>query len=344
MSYPRHRTPIDFDQMSETLVDLFGCDRVEEYVSVRKGMLGENHRVNTAVGPFFLKRYRERISTVVHEIKMAETYFFENGLPVIIPIRDRFGREAFWLDECWYSLYPFIDGESPSRAQMTPDLLRSMGAQLAMLHVAGDRFFHRPFQMIRIGNALKLHMELTELRYHILKKSSPTPQEQEIIETLNLKEQTSQTLQTIPSSVHLTYDTLLHGDYQHFNLFANINRVTHLFDLERTALGPSAYELVRAIFLDCFEDCWEEKNFQDARLYLEAYREIHPITFEPFLAATHLYLFNMVHNTWLEASLVIYDSDTLIGALQNQVKRIQYLLQSGPEEFARRVWNKKIGW
>jgi hypothetical protein len=100
------------------------------------------------------------------------------------------------------------------------------------------------------------------------------------------------------------------------------------------------YELIRAILLDCFEDGWKKKNVQDARLYLQTYRELHPISFHLLLNAITLYLFTIVHTLWLEANYVIYKSARSLTILANQRKRLLYLSEHDLGEFIEALYEK----
>ena len=331
-------TQQELEALSPLLGDLFGIPRVLDYQLMQSGFMSQNYRVNTSIGSFFLKRYRDRINTVIHEIKYSEQFFADHGLPIILPLKDRYQREAFWSQGSWYSLFPFIEGVSPTRREMTPELLLSISTTLAKLHRAGETFSYRPFQMIRIGNKRKFLMENVELDRWLSTKTTLTRAEEQIQELLALKRRLFEKNTMTPSDFHLSYDCLLHGDFQHFNLFVTNNHVSHIFDLERTALGPASYELVRAIFMDCFEDGWEEQNFADARLYLNNYRTHREITKQEFLEAVRYYFFNIIHTSWIEANYIIYGVEQSLAVLERQKKRLLYLSTHDLQELSESIW------
>jgi Ser/Thr protein kinase RdoA (MazF antagonist) len=337
MSYPRLYSNEDFVELTPLLEELFNIGRIHDYVLLHSGFMSQNYRVNTDVGSFFLKRYRDRINTVIHEIKMAEEYFAEHSLPVILPKKDRYGREAFWC-KAWYSIFPYIETKNLSRADLTEPLLVSLASTLAKFHEAGDQFTYRPFQMIRIGNKRKFLMENVELDRRLEQRVHLTSGEIQIQDLLSLKRSLFQQTRITPDKFHMRYDCLLHGDYQHFNVFADIDRVTHVFDLERTSLGPSSYEIARAIFMDCFEDGWKEKNFSDARLYLRTYRENRTLTLSEFSRAIRFYYYNIIHTSWIEANYLIYGVEQSLDVLARQKKRLEYLSSHNLEELAQKIW------
>lgn len=337
MSYPRIYREQDFKDLTPLLEELFDIGRVLGYELLHSGFMSQNYRVNTSVGSFFLKRYRDRINTVIHEIKMAEEYFSLHGLPIILPKKDRYGREAFWCG-AWYSLFPFIEGQSPTRPEINRDLIISLATTLAHIHDAGDQFTFRPFQMIRIGNKRKFLMENVELDRCLAQKKRLTSQEEQIQQLLDLKRGLFKKSDHSPEDFPLAYDCLLHGDYQHFNVFADRQHVTHIYDLERTALGPASYEIARAIFLDCFEDGWNEKNFADAQLYVSTYREHRPLTFDDFTQAIQFYYYNVIRTSWIEANFLIYNVHQSLSILERQRQRLLYLSAHNLSELAQAIW------
>lgn len=328
----------DFTELTPLLEDIFDVGRVMGYERLHSGFMSQNYRVNTSVGSFFLKRYRDRMNTIIHEIKIAEEYFYKHGIPIILPIKDRYGREAFWCG-AWYSIFPFIEGKSPTGPEMNKDLIISLATTLAKIHDAGDRFTFRPFQMIRIGNKRKFLMENVELDRLIFKKQKLTEQEEQIQQLLDLKRRLFKNSSRPPESFSMPYDCLLHGDYQHFNVFADTQQITHIYDLERTALGPASYEIARAIFLDCFEDGWEEKNFNNAQLYLSAYRAKRALTLEAFTEAIEFYYYNVIHTSWIEANYLIYGVHQSLFVLERQHRRLLHLSTYNLRELAQAIWN-----
>lgn len=301
--------------------------------------MGQNFRVDTSKGVFFLKQYRNRMNTIIHEIKAAEVYFVQEGLPVIEPMKDRYGREAFWMEGNWYSLFPFVYGQSPKRGAMTHACAKALGKLLAKFHHAGMRFPQRPFQMLRIGNARKFTLEATELVRTLEQKPYRSDLEVRMLEVLAYKaefiEQTTMRSQDIP----LMYNCLLHGDFQYLNTFTDDRgEITHVYDLERSSLGPPAYEVARSLILNCFDDGWENENFALGRTYLCAYREDFPLTRDDLFQAMRLYTYSILHMTWIEARYIVFGVDTQLPLYDRHMNRIQKLATQDLQEFCDRVW------
>ena len=121
----------DLEQrLGNRLGEVFGITDVHEVELMQGGLLCENFSIRAGTQRYFLKQYRKQTSTWVYEIKFAEQYFAENDIPVILPITDRHGRTAFWFEDNWYSLFPFIEG-----IQKDADALTLDDVQIGRAHV-----------------------------------------------------------------------------------------------------------------------------------------------------------------------------------------------------------------
>jgi Ser/Thr protein kinase RdoA (MazF antagonist) len=331
--------PLDFPKLDPLMQQLFDLGDIQGHTFVHGGYMGQNYRIDTQRGVYFLKQYQNRINTIIHEIKTAEQYFASQGLPVILPIRDRYDREAFWLDGNWYSLFPFINGVSPSYGKVTAEQLISIAHMLARFHQAGRRFPNRPFQLLRMGNRRKFNMEKVELERLLGQKQKQTELDHRILEILAKKEVLIHRNTQLPQNIPLAYDSLLHGDFQYFNIFMNeLDEVTHVYDLERASMGPCAYEVVRSLIMNCFDNGWEEKNFALGRTYLSAYREQAPLTLQEFRDAVKLYTYSIMHMTWIETRYVVFGIRTQLEIFERHVRRLEMLTSQDQESFCQHLW------
>ena len=87
---------------------------------------------------------------------------------------------------------------------------------------------------------------------------------------------------SFPKNIKITglgKEHAVHGDYHAQNLFFNKNdQVTHIFDLEKTETRPRSTELVRSMFIICFNSYFTTKQFKLAQIYLKAYKDVYPIS------------------------------------------------------------------
>lgn len=325
--------------MRNLLADLFGFTEVGGFRLVHGGYMSQNFRVETDRGPFFLKQYRNRINTIVHEIKAAEQFFADQGLPVILPVKDRYGREAFWTHGNWYGLFPFIAGSAPERTHMTKEKIVAMSEMLAKFHAAGERFTYRPFQMVRVGNPRKFQMESVEL-FRLLERRQPLSfLDQTIFDLLTYKRHMVEQSQATPKDFEITFDCLLHGDFQYTNLFMNTSHeITHVYDLERASLGPTGYEVARSSIINCFDSGWEEKNFAFVRSHLAAYREHRHFSYEDYERSVRFYAFNVIFTTWIEARYLIYGIGTQLDIFERHAKRVHFFTQTNLRDYCQRTF------
>lgn len=321
------------------LMDLFAFQDVGPLRMVHGGYMSQNFKVETDRGPFFLKQYRNRLNTVIHEIKTAEQFFADKGLPIILPTKDRYKRETFWIGGHWYSLFPFVEGSSPDGARMNHSQIISMAHMLARFHKAGHQFTYRPFQLLRVGNARKFHMENVELLRLLDARKPLSPLDEAILELLTFKQHMVEQTTAIPMDFGISFDCLIHGDYQYNNLFLDQSgNVTHVYDLERASLGHTSYEVARSAIINCFDGGWTDAQYALAQTHVAAYRELHPLSFEEYERAIHFYALNVIFTTWIEARYLIYGMHTQLAIFDRHVKRVKFFSTTNLSEFARRTF------
>lgn len=340
MNVPYLLTPLDFTHLDPLMQELFRFSEISGHQFVHGGFMGLNYRIDTQTGAFFLKQYHNRINTVIHEIKTAEEYFAQEGLPIIEPIKDRYDREAFWWEGNWYSLFPFVHGVSPEFGRITMAQVEALARILARFHEVGWRFPNRPFQLVRIGNRRKFNMEKTELQRIVLQKKDRNALDERMLEVLAKKEDLIRHNTLLLQDIPLLYNCLLHGDFQYLNTFINEKaEVTHVYDLERASLGPAAYELVRSLIINCFDDAWGSENFTLGRHYVSTYRETAPLTFENFRDAVRLYTYSIMHMTWIETRYIVFGIQTQLPIFERHARRLDQLTSVNLEIFCDKIWN-----
>jgi len=318
--------PIDAVALSKKLDQLFAIGTVRSVSLVHGWYMSQNLRVETEAGTYFLKQYRNRLSTTVHEIKRAEAYFAAEGLPVILPIDDRFGRSAFWFEGNWFSLFPFVDGTSPAYGSLSSSEVRSLGRMLADLHRAGTRYPRNLISPIRLWDKESFRVEIVELQQELLSRPALDAVEQRVFSTLLRKAELVEKNALTPTDFALPFDCLLHGDFIYQNTFVSgQGKIEHIFDLEKACVGPRAYELARSLLVCCFDDGWADGNVANGREFLDAYRLVFPIGYEEFEAGMRMYATNLFHMTWIEARFVLFNNDESMPIYERHARRVDAL-------------------
>ncbi len=324
------RPHVDSAELADRLRLYFDFGRVLDLSFVYGGFMCHNYRLETECGTFFLKQYRNKISTIVHEIKHAEEFFAHHDLPVLIPIRDRFGRSAFWLNGHWISLFPFItDRRTPAFSDIDISFARQLGDLLGKFHVAGRVFEDRHFQPLQLWDRRKFMMEYIELEQVFLRRDPLSDLEKRMAEILSRKVRFVQTNTKMAYQIQAPYDSLLHGDFIYNNLFMdNRKSITDVYDLEKTCIGPSCYELARSLIINCFDNGLSEKNFELGRTFLQEYQRHIPLSFETFVEGVNVYRTQLFHMDWIEARYLVYGIDSHLDLYERHAQRIEWMLDS----------------
>lgn len=318
--------PIDWPRLNEKLGRYFHVGTVRGVSLVHGGYMSQNFRVETDAGAFFLKQYRNRMSAGVYEVKDSEEFFALKGLPVILSVRDAFGRDAFWIDGNWYSLFPFVDGVRPALGAFHPRTSASLGAMLGRFHAAGIEPPGSYHHLLRAWDRRGFWLEYVELEQELLARAELTSVERRMLDVLRLKARLVERNETSVRDFRVPFDCLLHGDFIYPNVFVNAEGgIDRVFDFEKTCVGPAAYELARSLFVNCFDDGWKEDNYAQGRTFLQAYRSVRPISFDAFYDGVRLYAISLFHMTWIEARSVLYRNDDSMPIYERHAKRVEML-------------------
>ncbi len=336
------RPHVDPARLDDRLRAYFDFGRMLDLSFVYGGFMCHNYRLETERGTFFLKQYRNKISMIVHEIKHAEEFFAGRGLPVLLPVRDRFGRAAFWLDGHWLSVFPFIDNRrTPALSDLDPSFAGRIGALLGRFHAVGKTFEDRHFQPLQLWDRRKFMMEYVELDQELTRRSSLSPIETRMAEILAIKAEFVRSNTMMAHQARTPYDSLLHGDFIYNNLFINEQKeITDVYDLEKACIGPSAYEVGRSLVINCFDDGFAERNFEFGRAFLSAYRRETPLSFDDFSEGVRMYRTQLLHMDWIESRFLIYGIDSQLELYERHARRVQWMIGSF-EGFCERVFPRE---
>lgn len=284
------------------LAELFPIGVVCNMRFVHGGLLCQNFLVEAEQGTFFLKQYRKQTSAWVYEIKFAEEFFADNDIQVILPFKDESGRAAFWYDDNWYSLFPFVEGIQKASDALSPHHIESMARLLAKMHHAGMHFSGREMPLLKLWDRGRFLLDYVEIMRRLNAVPDADDMDRLFRSTLERKYQFVMRNNMRPDDFDLPRNCLLHGDFQHGNVFFDqTGTVTAVFDFEKTCLGPRAFELVRALMITNFDHGFDADDFDRARLFLRVYQEHFPISFEEFFKGMHVYSIDLAHVLWMEA-------------------------------------------
>ena len=131
------QNPFSQTVLEEPLKRFFGLGDILEWSDVRAGHMCHNYVITTTTARYFLKQYRPQVQPSVLEVKEAEAFFANQGFPVILPLKTHSGEVVFEVEDSWFSLFPFVTGQSPRGSELTETMMSSLATMLAHLHRVG---------------------------------------------------------------------------------------------------------------------------------------------------------------------------------------------------------------
>lgn len=314
--------------INDTLSELFAIRRVDSVHQLKGGHLCRSFTVKTDQGVFFLKQYRHRISQRISQIKNAEKHFATKGLPVMIPMSDRYNRSAFLMGKNWYSLFKFVDLKNKRAHELTTKDYQLLGKELALLHKAG-KDIGKDVATLTLWSKERFALEVAEVERELSRRPKLNRIEQMIQEMIETKRRIIEKNIFSLQQQALVFDTLLHGDFSYQNVFFSHDgeEIESIYDFEKAARGPREFELARAMFVNCFDEAWEEENVQQAAEFLKAYQHEYPTSFEAFQAGVHMYVGNITHQTWIEVKVLVRNAYQYVDLLEIHARKIAHLEQ-----------------
>lgn len=328
------------EELSARLQKLFGFGALSDIELITGGFLCQNFTLRIGAQRFFLKQYRHKLSQVVHQVKYAEELFAAHGVPVLSPLKDRFGRGAFYLDQNWYSLFPFIDRKAVTIQELTDVGRETLARQLAQMHTIGTSV-KKSIQPLLLWDSDRFFLEVAELEMKLEEEGIADSVRSLISKVIEQKKKFVSQNTFTPENADVPFDTLLHGDYSYQNVFfsPDQDRIDYLFDFEKTCRGPRTFELARALFVDAFDDGWGEGNRERAAVFLRAYQEVNPLTQEEFTLGIRMYLVHVAHQLWIEGKILLRDGYDYLPILQAHSYHVEHLFDD-LESFAHNLFKR----
>lgn len=328
------------DELSARLQKLFDLGALSDLELLTGGFLCQNFTLRIGAQRFFLKQYRHKLSQVVHQVKYAEELFATHGVPVLSPVRDRFGRGAFYFNRNWYSLFPFIDRKAITIQELNDTGRETLARQLGEMHQIG-RSVKKSIQPLLLWDKDRFFLEVVEFEMKLEEVGVSDPAYALIAQVIEQKKKFVSQNTFTPEEADLPFDTLLHGDYSYQNVFfaPGQDRIDYIFDFEKTCRGPRVFELARALFVDAFDDGWGDKNQQRAVIFLKAYQEVHPISLAEFTLGVRMYLVHMAHQLWIEGRILFRDGKEYVPILRAHSYRVEHLFDD-LESFAHNLYKR----
>jgi Ser/Thr protein kinase RdoA (MazF antagonist) len=219
----------------------------------------------------------------------------------------------------YYALYPYVFGRSLSNKLLTPTAVTSAAEMLARIHLIsfknypslakeseGDHYKKEEF-LEKSGTIMKI----------IENKRVLDAFDRLAIKKLTLQRKLVREDRPTTQDYGLKNDHIIHGDYSLPNVFFdNSNRVSHVFDLERSKISSRILELVKSMDRFCFHTYYDEQNFSHAENYIRSYNKLYPVNKSELNGALQFSYNRKKCKLWIEEAHYIDNSvrtDELLG-------------------------------
>lgn len=317
---------------------LFNLPELSYKGKAKGGFLSDNYILENKTNKYFLKKYRPSVGGRLPIINKTESFFTKAKIPIILPIKTKQGKTYFKIEDGVYSLYPFIDGKTLEQDNKAPSptVVKSIATTLALMHLASKNG-HPKYSKKQLSewdpehvlgkksqdNFILYANKIIEL---LKNKKNKTKFDKEVFAILKLKLQLFDSIPKKFNSFKLGKGHISHGDYHAQNVFINSQgEVTHVFDLEKTDIRPRSLELVRSMFIICFDSYFDNNRFKLAKIYLKAYQDIYPIKKSEITSAINFIYYKHILSLWIEKGHYLNNYKRADVLLPGELRFLKYM-------------------
>jgi homoserine kinase type II len=305
---------------------------VISFEKVALGYLTDNYILFDNTKKYFLKKYRFKDEERIKGIQAAKQYFYEGGIPVILPITSNEGKGFFVFNGEYYALFPFIKGIHIAKENLSNNSIISLAQMLGKIHALGQKATF-PIDTKFKGWSKEKMMAKLETMIDLLNKTDLTVDfNKSALEDLKLKKLLVESNNETIEDLGIKSDCLVHGDYHDFNVFFDDSgKVCYVFDFEKTMYAPRMYELMRSMINDFFFPHLQKIDIQKARLYLKSYLGICPATNEELRLGFKLYYLRSIHGIWVEEEHYLHGNTRVDRFLIEDYNKLKYITDNFAE-------------
>lgn len=311
------------------ILDLYEIiEDIDIVKTVNEGYLSNNSILqNSKGGSFFLKQYaKAHTLRGIRDIHKVKFYFSKSGIPIILPYRNKRNETIFEYKNRHYALFPFVEGRIVEGSEFTDKEIIAMGKLLGNIHILSSKGVL--FSLDKIKNPWN-YERFQKTEKLVVEKIKDVDEKNDFdkltLKVLKKKKQIIEGNKVLYENLNVKNDHLLHGDFHEKNIFFDKNgNIKYIFDLEKTCIGPRAFELVRAIDFIFFDGRYEEENINRAKLSLQVYKEIYPIRREEFENILEFYFIKKAHSVWVETEHYIKGSNRIDIFLRRELLMLEY--------------------
>ncbi len=270
------------------------------YEKVKGGYLTDNFSLSDGQHKYFLKQYRSDDVEIIQNIHKVKQFFADYNIPIILPIKDTNNETYFTHENKIYTLFPFVNGKTIPRLEQTSETLRSLTQMLAKIHLISRDGCPPIVKKEKSGWDLeKFHQQAKE--YLLIINNKPNDKfDLAARKHIEIQLKLSENIKGNFEDLCLKNDHLLHGDFHEHNVFYDENKnISHVFDLEKAVVGPRVSELIRMIDFVAFDNQYNDKTYNNAKMIFDIYNEIYPLSFVEWHDGLLNYFYKDFSNLWI---------------------------------------------
>ena len=315
---------------------------INKVEKVTKGTVSHNYILETGDGTkYFLRRYGNQDLKIITQILYGLDWMGNRGVPAILPLVGTQGQLWEPVDDIYYSLFPAVSGLELESVPNRTIAISSLGANLAAIHLAGK--LDAPIPNIEVSNwrwdTPKFKTEAEQLGSVINSRinSDESGFVPLALDAISFKVGQIEQLSFRAEDLQLHSDHLIHGDYNSGNMFFGPDsRVTHIFDWDHLHVYVRGFELLKSIFITCFDDGCDESAWAEAELYLKSYHQVYPLSKRELVDSLKLLYANRLHHLWFEKAhfqLGDWRGDQYLAPNLNIIKYLSSNLEAVSDRF-----------
>lgn len=274
----------------ELLIE-WGIHGVRSIELPESGSMNDTWLVEHATGRHVFRRHRRTERAEVYFEHSVLDWVRSAGVPVpeVLPLIS--GERVLEKDGAFFTVYCWAPGVQLWREAITPRQAGQMGVALANIH---NSLSTKPFSQVpNLGHATTdAILGRIEVLCEAIGARADAAHHEGALD--HLRSRAAWLESSAPALPGEPADSpqLIHGDYQHTNLFFEGDRVSSVIDWDKSRAEPPSMEVVRAIHYGL--DVEPERS----RAFLSGYRTERDMPTETLSAAAEVWGYHDAHNLW----------------------------------------------
>lgn len=276
---------------------------VFDVAEVETGAVNRVFRADTMIGPVYLRAYRARDPDVVVREHALISQVVAAGLPAVAPIASANGETVVMAEDTPCALYPAAPGMQVAKSDLGLEHAAAAGEMLGRLHTYLARVADSGFRTYRLGWPADAWIERLAGIARAVAARGDDPADALVLD--RIRDQCAWLAD--PRCRHEYQPAfapqVIHGDYQHANLFFATGCVSAIIDWEQAAYMPRAFETSRAAAY--MFDLEPERT----RAFVGAYRDVTRISDEELDDGARAWGCMSDHYVWALEEVYLHGND-----------------------------------